>query len=54
MQIDDLVALGIVLAAAAWLARYFVRRIRRLTRSQETPSSKLMQITIQEEDKREG
>ena len=48
MQIDDLLALGIVLAAAAWLVRYFVRRFRSVTRSHEARSSKLVQITFPE------
>jgi hypothetical protein len=50
MQVDDVLALGLVLAAAAWLVRYFVRRIQSVTRSQETPSSKLVQITFPDKD----
>ena len=50
MQIDDLLALGIVLVAAGWLARYFLRRFQSVTRSHETPSSKLVQITFPHKD----
>ncbi len=50
MQVDDLLALGIVLAAAAWLVRHFARRFRSVTRSNAVPSPKLMQITLPDKD----
>jgi len=50
MQIDDLIALGIVAVAAAWLVRYFVRRVRNVTRSHEAQSSKPVQITFPDKD----
>ena len=50
MKIDDLVALGIVLAAAAWLVRYFVRRFRSVTRSHEARAAKPVQITFPDRD----
>jgi len=53
MQIDDLLALGIVFAAAAWLVRYFVRRVRSVTRSHDATSSKLAQITFPDKDEPE-
>ena len=52
MQIDDLLARGIVLVAAGWLARYFVRRVQSVTRSHEPPSSKLVQITFPDKEER--
>lgn len=50
MQIDDLIALGIVLAAAAWLVRHFARRFRNVTRGHEAPSPKPVQITFPAKD----
>lgn len=50
MQVDDLLALGIVLAAAAWLVRHFVRRFRSVNRSRDVPASKLVQITFPDKD----
>jgi hypothetical protein len=54
MQLDDLLALGIVLAAAAWLVRHFARRFRSVTRSHETPSSKPVQITFPDQDEHDS
>ena len=50
MQIGDLLALGIVFVAAAWLVRHFVRRVRSVTRKHEVPASKLVQITFPDKD----
>jgi len=51
MTWDDLAALGIVAVAAAWLVRYFVRRIRGVRHGQPAQRSKPIQITFP--DKRE-
>ena len=54
MQLDEILALGIVAVAAAWLARYFVRRVQSVTRSHGTPSSKPVQITFPDKDEHDS
>ncbi len=54
MQLDELLALGIVAVAAAWLVRHFVHRLQSVTRSHESPSSKLVQITFPDKDEHDN
>jgi hypothetical protein len=54
MTIDELVALGVVAVAAAWLIRYFVRRIRSVAGGRSAPPPKLVQITFQRKDDRDS
>jgi len=54
ITLDEMVALGAVLVAAAWLIRYFVRRIRSVTSSSAAPPAKLVQITLPRKDETEN